>query len=106
MTSTPASDSQKHNMEEEQLVAQASSWCASHGVLMGARDGTTRQPMGDWLYEPAPFSLYPTTFSKKAFDQAYAMAQPFAHVVHAAAENHEHQGAKKCDCTIICYLVI
>eukprot|EP00545_Synedropsis_sp_CCMP1620_P005451 CAMPEP_0119014188 /NCGR_PEP_ID=MMETSP1176-20130426/9405_1 /TAXON_ID=265551 /ORGANISM="Synedropsis recta cf, Strain CCMP1620" /LENGTH=464 /DNA_ID=CAMNT_0006967337 /DNA_START=101 /DNA_END=1491 /DNA_ORIENTATION=- len=86
MTST-TEESKKE--AEDELVAQASSWCASHGVLMGARDNETRQPMGDWLYEPAPFSLYPTPFSKKAFDQAYAMQRPFAHVVHAAAEDDE-----------------
>jgi glutathione synthetase len=71
----------------DDLVAQASSWCASHGVLMGARDPFTRVPLGDWIYEPAPFSLFPTDFPKSAFEQAYRMGKPFNHVVHQAAQS-------------------
>jgi glutathione synthase len=81
---TAMSDSSKVSAA---LVAQASSWCASHGVLMGARDPNTRVPLGDMIYEPAPFSLFPTDFSKTAFDKAYSMGKPFNHVVHAAAQS-------------------
>lgn len=83
---SPPTREQKLESNDE-LVAQASSWCASHGVLMGARDTTTRQPLGNLIYEPAPFSLYPTQFSKKAFESAYSMAKPFNHVVHQAAQS-------------------
>lgn len=54
---------------------------------MGARDPSTRVPHGDWIYEPAPFSLFPTDFSKTAFEQAYRMGKPFNHVVHQAAQS-------------------
>jgi Eukaryotic glutathione synthase, ATP binding domain len=74
-------------MTETSLVETASSWCASHGVLMGARDRTTRAPLGHDTYEPAPFSLYPTPFSKTAFESAYSMAKPFNGVVHKAASS-------------------
>lgn len=87
MTIESPDKKQSLQIDEEELVAQASSWCASHGVLMGARDPTTRQPLGNLIYEPAPFSLYPTQFSKKAFEQAYSMAKPFNHVVHQAAQS-------------------
>ena len=67
---------------EEALVCTASSWAASNGVLMGARDTDTSKPLGEGIYEPAPFSLYPTLLPKKAFDKAYGMTHPFNAVVH------------------------
>jgi len=73
---------------QKDLVAQASSWCASYGVLTGARDLTTRLPIGDLIFEPAPFSLYPTNFPKDAFDQAYKMGKPFNHVVHSGSQSN------------------
>ena len=76
-------------MQEQDLVETASSWCASHGVLMGARDRQSRQPLGHYVYEPAPVSLYPTPFPAHAFEQAYSMAKPFNSVVHKAASSYE-----------------
>ena len=71
------------------LVATASSWCSSHGVLMAARDRTTGSPFGNntYYYEPAPFSLHPTPFPTTAFQTAYRMAQPFQAVVHNVASS-------------------
>lgn len=56
---------------------------------MGARDTSSRKPLGLYIYEPAPFSLYPTDFGKKAFDKAYELAKPFSHVVHEASSQFE-----------------
>ena len=71
------------------LVATASSWCSSHGVLMAARDRTTGKSLGTdtFFYEPAPFSLHPTPFPTTAFQTAYRMAQPFHTVVHNVASS-------------------
>jgi len=72
------------------MVSTASSWAASNGILMGARDPETLQPLksGSHIYEPAPFSLYPTPFPRDAFEMAYKMARPFNAVVHRAANNY------------------
>lgn len=75
--------------EEEALVQTASSYCASNGILMGARDKSTNQPLGANIYEPAPFSLHPTLLPRVAFDKAYEMAVPFNNVVHRAASKYE-----------------
>jgi len=75
--------------EEEALVQTASSYCASNGILMGARDKSTNQPLGANIYEPAPFSLHPTLLPRAAFDKAYEMAVPFNNVVHRAASEYE-----------------
>ena len=87
-TMTTTTPNKEKLTDQDELVARASSWCASHGVLMGARDQNTKIPLGDLIYEPAPFSLFPTHFSKKAFDQAYTMGKPFNHVVHEAAQSN------------------
>lgn len=72
------------------LVETASSWCSSHGILMGARDRLTKEPlMGKYIFEPAPFSLFPTLFSKSAFALAYQMAKPFNSMVHNVASDKE-----------------
>ena len=75
--------------EEDALVQTASSYCASNGILMGARDKSTNQPLGANVYEPAPFSLHPTLLPRAAFDKAYEMAVPFNNVVHRAASKYE-----------------
>jgi glutathione synthase len=76
--------------ETQELIDRASSWCASHGVLMGARDEEIhRTPLGPYIYEPAPFSLYPTDFSQVAFQKAYQLAKPFNKLVHAVAQNRD-----------------
>ena len=75
--------------EEEALVQTASSYCASNGILMGARDKSTNQPLGANIYEPAPFSLHPTLLPRAAFEKAYEMAVPFNNVVHRAASKYE-----------------
>ena len=78
---------------ETNLVEIASSWCASHGVLMGARVDRNNQTEAPsrynnyYYYQPAPFSLYPTPFSKTAFETAYRMAKPFNGVVHKVASS-------------------
>lgn len=65
------------------LVAQASSWCTSFGILMGARElDNTRQPLGDLIVEPAPFSLFPTEFPQSSFETAYELGKPFNALVH------------------------
>ena len=72
------------------LIETASSWCSSHGILMGARDRLTKEPlMGKYIFEPAPFSLFPTLFSKSAFALAYQMAKPFNSMVHNVASDTE-----------------
>lgn len=75
---------------EEELVLTASSYAASHGILMGAKDPETRKPLSKngHVYEPAPFSLHPTPFPKNAFETAYEMARPFNAVVHRAASDY------------------
>lgn len=77
------------NQKLDHIVETASAWCASNGVLMGARDRTTRTPLGNHVYEPAPFSLDPTPFPRSAFENAYKMATPFNGVVHKAASQYE-----------------
>lgn len=54
---------------------------------MGARDPVTRKPLDAFVFEPAPFSLRPTPFSRQAFEKAYRMALPFNYCVHAAASS-------------------
>uniref|UniRef100_A0A7R9W767 Glutathione synthetase n=2 Tax=Pseudictyota dubia TaxID=2749911 RepID=A0A7R9W767_9STRA len=71
------------------LVEVASAWCASNGVLMGARDKETRTPLGNHIFEPAPFSLDPTPVPRSAFENAYKMAKPFNGVIHSAASHYE-----------------
>jgi len=72
------------------LVARASSWCASFGILMGARQlDHTRQPLGDLLLEPAPFSLFPTDFPRTSFEVAYEMGKPFNALVHDVCSQQE-----------------
>ena len=75
--------------EQEALVQLASSYCASNGILMGARDKATNKPLGANIYEPAPFSLHPTLLPKAAFERAYDMAVPFNNVVHRAASRYQ-----------------
>mmetsp|Transcript_18308 Transcript_18308/g.36892 ORF Transcript_18308/g.36892 Transcript_18308/m.36892 type:complete len:523 (+) Transcript_18308:301-1869(+) len=83
-TSTGSADA-----EDEALVQTASSYCASNGILMGARDKATNKPLGANIYEPAPFSLHPTLLPKAAFEKAYDMAVPFNNVVHRAASQYQ-----------------
>jgi len=87
--STSSSSSSAATEKQEALVLTASSYCASNGILMGARDLETNRPLGPNVYEPAPFSLLPTPFPRDAFDRAYRMAVPFNEVVHRAASQYE-----------------
>eukprot|EP00978_Attheya_sp_CCMP212_P023760 scaffold73459_cov28-Attheya_sp.AAC.1 len=79
-------------LEEEddlRLVETASAWCASRGILMGAK-AINKEGNNDnkaLLLEPAPITLRPTPFSKQAYEQALAMGLPFQHVVHAIASS-------------------
>jgi glutathione synthase len=75
--------------DDDDDIAKASAYCVSHGILMGARDPVTRVPLGDNIFEHAPFSLYPTDFPKAALEKAYQMGEPFNNMVHSiASENN------------------
>jgi hypothetical protein len=83
-----ATDNISSEREEETLVPVASSWCASHGVLMGSK--LKKEGAHDYVYEPAPFSLHPSPFPKAAFNKATdELGLHFNHVVHAIAEQYE-----------------
>lgn len=66
---------------KEDVTATASSYMASHGILMASRHCSVPH-----TYEPAPFSLHPTPFPQRAFDSAYSMS--YNRVVHQIAQSY------------------
>ena len=83
MTQSSSTDlSSLSNDHDDELVATASSWCASHGVLMG-------RSSQDYVYEPAPFSLHPSPFPRSAFEKSYRLGKPFNRIVHAIADQYQ-----------------